>query len=73
MYVLLHVSLCIIVCIYRGNVLRALSTSPPDVREVTIAVDVPQLPPVKSFDGFVDNTCLEEVSQLISIRDTHYD
>jgi hypothetical protein len=66
MCVLLHVLFCShCVFIHRGNVLRALSTSPPDVREVTIAVDVPALPPVKSFDGFVDNTCLEEVSELM--------
>ena len=41
--------------------LKGLSTSAPNAQEVNIAIELPQAPPVKNFDGFVDNSCLEEV------------
>ena len=43
--------------------LRQLVNNRRGVQEVTIPVELPPLPPPKNFDGFIDNTCLEELRQ----------
>ena len=48
---------------HRLSVLKGLSNSAPGASEVNIPVDMPPLPAVKSYDGFVDNSCLEEVEK----------
>jgi hypothetical protein len=48
----------------RASVLRQLLSNRRGVQEVTIPVELPPLPGLKNFDGFIDNTCLEEVSSV---------